>query len=282
MQAPVDRKSKLTKHISPLNQDGLEIGPLCWPIVRKDESNGRIQYVDFSTAEESRKKYKNDPNVNINDIVETDLLWGKQTLPELANGRLFDYVIASHVIEHVPDMLGWMREIASVLKDNGILSLAIPDKRYTFDYKRDLTSFANLMESYLLQKRRPSPRDIFEQVSLATKVDLILAWNGGIDPAKLEHHGTYEEALEKAKKYLKSDDYDDVHVNILTPARFLDLVETASKLGLFDFTVADFYDTAYNSHEFIVALQRVPRTISQQEYLKRQQHSISAARKQIS
>ncbi|MBK8619804.1 MAG: hypothetical protein IPN96_22540 [Anaerolineales bacterium] len=54
----LDRQSKLLRQISPATQEGLEIGPLCWPIVTKTESNGHIYYVDFSTAEKSREKYK--------------------------------------------------------------------------------------------------------------------------------------------------------------------------------------------------------------------------------
>ena len=111
-------KGKLLRSIAPLRQDGLEIGALCNPTVSKTESNGRVFYVDFSTAQQSREKYRNDPNVNVEEIVETDYVWGRRTLPELVNGRMFDYVIASHVIEHVPNMLGWLREIASVLSQS--------------------------------------------------------------------------------------------------------------------------------------------------------------------
>lgn len=276
-----ERKAIMLSHITPLLQEGLEIGPLCWPIVTKAESDNHIYYVDFSTAEKSREKYRNDPNVDITAIVETDYLWGKQTLPELVDGKLFDYVIASHVIEHVPNMLGWLREIASVLKDNGILSLAIPDKRFTFDYKRDLTSLGTLVESYLLDKRRPGIRDIFDQVSLATKVDMKEAWNGNIDPDKLQHHGTLEEAFIQAKEYLNSDEYNDVHVNIMTPLSFIDILEKASQLNLFDFSMVDFYDTDYNSHEFLVSLKRVSRNRIQKENLDLQLTGFAQMRKTI-
>lgn len=274
-----DRKSLILSRISPATQEGLEIGPLCWPLVTKTESNGRIYYVDFSTAEKSREKYKDDPNVDVNEIVETDYLWGKQTLPELVEGKLFDYVVASHVIEHVPNMLGWLREIASVLKDNGILALAIPDKRYTFDFKRQLTTLGVLVESYLLDKRRPGIKDIFDQVSLATKVDSYEAWSGKLDPSKLIHHGTPQEALVQAQKYFLSDEYNDVHVNILTPSSFLDILEQSAKIGLFDFTVADLYPTAKNSHEFLVSLQRLPRDLAKENALQLQIESFEKARK---
>jgi SAM-dependent methyltransferase len=275
------RKEKLLRAIVPLSQDGLEIGALCNPIVLKNESNGRVFYVDFATAQQSREKYKDDPNVDLARIVETDYVWGKQTLPELVNGRMFDYVIASHVIEHVPNMLGWLLEIASVLKDGGVLSLAIPDKRYTFDFKRDLTSFGTLVEAYLLDKRRPGIRDIFDQVSLATKVDLFEAWSGKLDPKELVHHGSIQEALKKSEEYLTSDDYNDVHVNIMTPNSFLTIMEEASQLGLLDFRVLDFSDTEYNSLEFMVSLQRLSRNTDPEEKRASQLESISSARKKI-
>lgn len=280
-QIGIGRKQKMLTFILPANQDGLEIGPLCWPLVTKAESNGRIYYVDYSSAEFLREKYKKDSSVIINEIVEIDYLWGNQTLPELVAEKKFDYAIASHVIEHVPNMLGWLREIAEVLKDGGILSLAIPDKRYTFDIKRPLTVLGDLIESYLLNKRRPSPRDIFDHTSLACKVDMVLAWNNGVDLNNLEHMGGLEKAYLLASKYLSEEDYQDVHVNILTPVRFLELLEKASELGLFDYEIASFHDTYYNSHEFIVLLRRLPRELSDVQKLTRQVSNISSVREQL-
>ena len=49
-----------------------------------------------------------------------------------------------------------------------------------------------------------------------------------------------------------------MHVNTFTPASFLDLLETTARLYLFDFVVADFYDTARGTLEFFVSLQRLP------------------------
>lgn len=277
----MDRKKKLLTFISPSDQDGLEIGPLCWPLVTKAESNGKIYYIDYSTAELLREKYKQNSRVVVDEIVDTDYLWGKQTLPELTEGKLFDYVVASHVIEHVPNMLGWLHEIAEVLKDGGILSLAIPDKRYTFDIKRRLTSLGDVIESYLLNKRRPSPRDIFDHTSLACKVDMVRAWNNEIDLNNLEHMGDLNKAYFLASKYLSTEDYQDVHVNILTPTSFLDLLESFSKLELFDYEIASFHDTFYNSHEFIVLLRRLPRDISKTQKLIRQVSNISTVRRQL-
>ncbi|HBI02176.1 MAG TPA: hypothetical protein DDY18_11215 [Flavobacterium sp.] len=277
----LERKSKMLLSISPSEQEGLEIGPLCWPIVTKRESNGKIYYVDYSKAEYLREKYKNNKAVNINEIVETDYLWGEKTLPEIVDGRLFDYVIASHVIEHVPNMLGWLQEISEVLKDDGTLSLAIPDKRYTFDIKRELTSMGELIEAYLLNRRRPTPKSIFDHKSLSCKVDMVLAWNGGIQLDKLEHSGSLKAAHLSAQQYLATDQYQDVHVNILTPSRFLDLIEASCQLGLFNYVFSAFHDTFYNSHEFLVSLKRIPRHLSKEQILELQLSNISQIREKI-
>lgn len=277
----LERKSKILLFISPSEQEGLEIGPLCWPIVTKGESNGQIYYVDYSKAEYLREKYKNNKTVNINEIVETDYLWGEKTLPEIVDGRLFDYVIASHVIEHVPNMLGWLREISEVLKDDGTLSLAIPDKRYTFDIKKELTSMGELIEAYLLNRRRPTPKSIFDHKSLSCKVDMVLAWNGGIQLDKLEHSGSLKAAQLSAQQYLATDEYQDVHVNILTPSSFLDLIEASCQIGLFDYIFSAFHDTFYNSHEFLVSLKRLPRYLSRAQILELQLSNISQVREKI-
>ena len=54
----------------------------------------------------------------------------------LPNERRVDFVIASHVIEYVPEMVSWLQCIGEALRPGGVLNLAIPasikiDKRLT-------------------------------------------------------------------------------------------------------------------------------------------------------
>jgi SAM-dependent methyltransferase len=278
---PPSREETLLGRIDVSSQTGLEIGPLCNPLVTKARSNGQVFYVDWATAEQLRAKFRDDPNVNVSAIVETDFLWGQQTLTELVSGKLFDYVLASHVIEHVPNMIGWLRDVASVLKDDGILSLAIPDKRYTFDLKRELTNCGALIESYLMDRRRPSVRDVFDHRSLVARVDAIKAWNGEINVQDLVPDHSLGEAWKEIQAYQTSDQYVDVHVNVVTPASFLDILDLMSSLGLFDFALVNFLDTQRNTLEFFVVLQRIPRAVSRDTAIARQREGIAAARSQI-
>ncbi|HVF16193.1 MAG TPA: class I SAM-dependent methyltransferase, partial [Steroidobacteraceae bacterium] len=210
------RRDILLRHLRIESQVGLEIGALCNPLVSKSESNGKVVYVDHATREQLRAHYRNDPNVNLDNIVETDLVWGSQKLPELVADQRFDYVIASHVIEHVPNMIGWLRDIATVLHDEGKLSLAIPDKRYTFDLKRELTTLGTLIEYHLQDRRRPSTRDVFDHKSLACPVDLVRIWNDTLDLQTLTPHESLESAWQAAQTNESSNAYCDVHVTIMT------------------------------------------------------------------
>lgn len=182
------------------------------------------------------------------------------------------------MIEHVPDMLGWLKEIGEVLNDRGILSLAIPDKRYTFDYLREPSNPGALIEAYLSHRRRPSAGEAFDHFALLTRVDVVAAWEGKIEKTKLEHMFSPQLAYEIAQDTFNTTHYNDVHVSVVTPASFLDLLEMASTLGLIDFVVAEFYDTARNTIEFFGSLERLPRREKREKSLGRQLAAIRWAR----
>lgn len=277
----ITRKQMITSKIKPGLQEGLEIGPLCNPTMTKTECNGCVWYVDHVSTEELREKYQNDSSVFLENLVHVDFVWGKNSLPELVNNHQYDYVIASHVIEHVPDMIGWINEISEVLKDNGILSLAIPDKRYSFDLLREISTPGMIIEAYLRHKRRPGPSEIFDHVALARTVDVVSAWNGTIDKSNLEQSHNFQIAFDIARDSFTSEHYHDVHVNVFTPESFLNLLEMFIKLDLIDFQVVDFYNTFPYTLEFFIMLERIPRNSDRSEYRLIQLESISRARQRI-
>ena len=59
-----------------------------------------------------------------------------------------DFVIASHVLEHLVEPIGQLRDIWRVLRPGGVLLLLLPDRRRTFDRDREATTLDHLVEEY--------------------------------------------------------------------------------------------------------------------------------------
>jgi hypothetical protein len=104
----------------------MEVGPLVWPALPKHRNSRFLDHLDKAGL---IAKYKNDPGVapyfaslpDINYVMRP----GKTILEEVGSDR-FEVVLASHVIEHVPDVFGWLNDVASVLVPGGELRLKVP------------------------------------------------------------------------------------------------------------------------------------------------------------
>jgi SAM-dependent methyltransferase len=253
----MQHRPHILNRIDPASQRGIEIGPLTCPQILKDE--GEIYYVDRASTEEIRGWYANAPTVNLDDIVPIDFVWGEETLLECTGEKApFDYVVACHVLEHIPNLYGWLREIAAVLRPGGIAAFAIPDKRYTFDYLRAPTTPAETAEAFLLNFRKPSARMIFDHFSLHAEVDLRKAWEEGFAPGELKPSLTDAGfPLFAARQMVDDNLYVDTHCTVCTPFTFLELIDWASRLGWFDFRLLEIKDTERMHFEFYVQLEKL-------------------------
>jgi SAM-dependent methyltransferase len=245
---------------------GLEIGPLANPTIRKDQ--GSVKYVDVASAEELKVKYSGNQQMQprLDHIVEVDyILREDQTLPELVNEDApFDYVLAAHVIEHVPDTIGWLAEMSAILKPGGILSLVVPDRRFTFDVNRRNTDIGDLVDAHLRGSRQPSYRDIYDWFSSTVTVDGMVdtegLWSGNIDYAGIVRTDVTDPDVDAYHHCLarREGQVFDLHCHTFTPTSFLTLYEKLVRLNLTDFEVASFFPTNRNELEFHVSLRKLP------------------------
>lgn len=60
----------------------------------------------------------------------------------------YDFVLASHVLEHIANPLKAIAEWMRVLKKDGLILLIVPHKDGTFDHRRPVTLFSHLLEDY--------------------------------------------------------------------------------------------------------------------------------------
>lgn len=242
---------------------GAEIGPLHNPLVSKSDSH--VIYVDHTDTESLRESFAQDKSVDVSKI-QVDAIWGAQTLKQaiaryaqekgdLSESLTLDYVLASHVIEHVPDLITWLTEIRSILKPGGTVRLAIPDRRFTFDYLRRPSELTSVLVAYLNRARIPNTQCILDFCLNEVAVDCAMAWQGKIDEAALKRAHTFEGALRVARDALENGNYHDVHCWVFTPASFAGLCKDLADHGLLDFECTEFHDTAVNEIEFFVHMR---------------------------
>ncbi|MCB2187247.1 MAG: class I SAM-dependent methyltransferase [Deltaproteobacteria bacterium] len=162
---------------------GLEIGALHNPL--PVPAGAQVTYVDRLSNQELLRQY---PELAETPLVPVGVVSDGETL-EAVPDRSQDFVIASHFLEHTQNPILAVENMLRVLRPGGVLFVALPDKRYTFDAPRDLTEFSHLVRDYE-EGPAVSRRGHFEDwcrlvdhappEELAAKVDGLLAKNYSI------------------------------------------------------------------------------------------------------
>jgi len=121
---------------------GIEIGALNYPL--EVPKGVVVKYVDRISAEEHAQIFTNMP---LKDMVKVDILDDGETLKKVPDASQ-DFVIANHFIEHCQNPVMTIENILRVLRKSGVIFMAIPDKRYTFDIDRQLTPMEHFKRDY--------------------------------------------------------------------------------------------------------------------------------------
>lgn len=252
----MNKKELATRSIILNKGIGLEIGPLTAPIVTKDEA--KVFYLDHASTSDLKKKYAAESAEFLNQILPVDYVLINNSLKETVKDKKFDYVIASHVIEHVPDIVSWLKDIASILKPNGILSLVIPDKRYTFDITRNESILADVIGAFIEKRTKASPSSIYDYFAeCRTNIVAAEVWsNESKDFSKKPHICSLDEAYRRSDDGFRFKDYVDVHCYAFTPHSFMNILRRLIEHDLLDYEVIDFQDTEKYQLEFYVTLKK--------------------------
>ncbi len=151
------RRSFLLKHIK-LSRKGLEIGPYDYPTIFKSEAD--ISYLDWKTrAQLIAECHSQD---EIGSIPEIDYIVASNNYMQYVPDK-FDYIIANHVLEHIPNLIQWLSNITEMLNPEGVLFLALPDKEFTFDKYRPNTTLSHLLIDYYEFVENISKEHMLEQ-----------------------------------------------------------------------------------------------------------------------
>ncbi len=231
-----------------------------------------MEYIDHLSTEGLKNKYASEASIDINKIPVIDHILEEGKLPRHLIGGRYDYIIASHVFEHLPNPLGWLRDCAEILCSGGCLALVIPDKRFTFDLTRPLTTLAEMIESDLLDQRRPGLRQIYEAATCSARIEAGVTWHRAPRQEELAPTGADVDAYGLLKAEEGRNDYLDVRCTVYTPTSFLQLLARTARLNKHPFRLMSFHDTPFNSIEFYLQLMNA----SEQSPVERESSFLAA------
>lgn len=145
-----------------LKGSGIEVGALHQPLAVPP--GVLVRYVDRMSAADLRTHY---PELADLPLIDADVVDDGQTLSTFADASV-DFVVANHFIEHCADPIRTIGSLCRVTRTGGVIYMAVPDMRYTFDRGRALTSFEHMAEDY---EKGPdgSRRGHFEEVVQITE-----------------------------------------------------------------------------------------------------------------
>ncbi len=156
--------------------DGLELGPGHQPFPLPYPAT-RVRYVDRWKPDQNRDLFPelgDTVEFPTPDIVSDLNVEGLSMLPDGSE----DFVIASHLLEHLVDPLAQLSEIHRVLRPGGIALIVLPDRRYTFDRARQPTTLEHLIADHEAGLQVPDDEHI-EEFLIYTE-----GWNSERDAAK--------------------------------------------------------------------------------------------------
>ena len=121
---------------------GVEIGAYLSPLPVPDGVT--VRYADLFSQEESRVFY---PEAENDRAVRPDILAPADHLPML-DDQSEDFILCSHLMEHLADPIRALKEWWRILKPGGLLLLILPDRRFTFDRMREVTTLDHLVQDH--------------------------------------------------------------------------------------------------------------------------------------
>lgn len=224
----MDRRDLILKHVQ-RGGKGLEIGPSHSPLAAK-RSGYDVSVLDHLDREGLVEKYRAH-GVDLDAIEDVDYVWKGESYEELLGKReCFDWILASHIIEHTPDLIRFLRDCESVLKTDGVLSLAVPDKRFCFDRFRPITGLARIVDAHVGGSTIHSAGSVAEFFMNVISQGGNIAWEEGRGGAVEFIHG-FEEAKAKLEDVANNGTYFDVHSWCFVPSSFRLILNDLHELG---------------------------------------------------
>jgi hypothetical protein len=236
------RRAHLDRFIDVSAAQGLEVGPYNQPMVSRSE--GDIKYLDYMTR--AQLLDLKGPEHLQGDIPETDYIVSDNHY-NCHVKEDFDYIIANHVAEHSPNFVRFFRDLADLIRPQGILFIALPDKKFTFDKFRSDTDLSHILYDFY--------KDV-DEISMEHLLELELYYDLNFTGQEMRLSGRLNN--ERLKQVLSQKPHIGIHCHVFRSETLLSKVMyPLMYMGLIPFKLLKFVPAkAEHGGEMIAVLQK--------------------------
>lgn len=242
------------------NKRIIEFGPLNRPSIKKDEFKN-VFYADVKSRKEIIDLYTGNEylkntgiKVDTNSIVDIDYVINKNYKTTFKNVEKFDYAVLSHVIEHMPDILFFFKDLENILKEKGKVIIIYPDSRYCFDHYRNEVSFRDAYATYTEGTFENSKLAFDFILNVVKENSSYFFWND-LNISDRMNSNAPAKAVKAYQNTKKGIFLDDVHYWPFSDYGFLKFLYEGKHMGLINFDLVEFYKTEKNTQEFMAILE---------------------------
>jgi glycosyltransferase involved in cell wall biosynthesis len=234
-----NRRQCLLRHVS-LAGTGLELGARAAPTLRRTEAN--ILYGDYP-ADTRATDPAGGPS-DADDAPSLDYVITSDSYESITGA--FDYIIANNILEQVANVIAWFARLHELLKPEGILFLAVADKKYGADHFRADTEVSHIIGDYLADGG-----DLAAEHLMETVVDEDVRYAG--QPLLAEQRLDRQ----RIERDFSQGSRVGLHCHVFQAETFLArILNPLIHMGYLDFSLLEFQDTMGNHGEFFVVLRK--------------------------
>ncbi len=229
---------------------GIEIGPGFNPLAPKRDGY-RTTTIDVTNTEALRTaaQRKGIPSERMANLEGVDIVGDACRILELIRAsncpQEYGWIVSSHNFEHLPKPISFFRGCRALLRDDGILGMIIPDKRFCLDRFQPHTTVHGVLRAQTTMEDELEPTwAAFQQRSLSAHMldatgSRRIAWSDATDSPDAIMAGDCRPAYQALTKSLSSGQPTEFHGHRwrFTPAAFELLILDLRILGIIDLEI---------------------------------------------
>ena len=123
----------------------------------------------------------------------------------------YDFLLSCHSLEHIANPLKAKGEWLRILKHGAYILIIVPDKRFTFDHLRPITSFDHLLRDYEKNMGEDDMTHLQETIRLHdAELDMLskdndLDWSKNFQTRRMHHHVFDKRLLKQVADFFDLD-----------------------------------------------------------------------------